>query len=195
MKFFRLPETDEEKQRVPPKQRLAKGFPVLTVGKTPIVNSDNWHFEVWTGRTTKSWDYEALLALPSDEFKADFHCVTHWSKLDVEWRGVKVQYFLDTLDLKPAEKYVLVHCYGGYTTNLLLADLNRGFLAYELNHEPLSPDRGGPVRLVVPHLYAWKSAKWIRGVEVLTEEKLGYWEEKGYHRRGDPWEQERYSHP
>ena len=197
MKFFRLPETDEEKRRVPPKQRIAKGFPILTDGESQTLSSEEWKLKIWTSDQSHIWDYEQLLEFESEHFTADFHCVTHWSKLDVTWTGVRVLKLLEKFELRPIEKFAMVHCYGGYTTNLRLEDLLKpsSFLAYELNQKALPAERGGPVRLVVPHLYAWKSAKWISGIEILDQEQLGYWEQNGYHRRGDPWQQERYSHP
>ena len=197
MKFFRLPETDEEKRRVPPKQRVANGFPILTDGESQAISKHDWQLKIWTEAQSHTWDFEGLLAFPQENFTADFHCVTHWSKLNVRWTGVRLHHLLEHLDVGHSETYALVHCFGGYSTNLLLADLMApsSFLAHQLNDEALPPERGGPVRLVVPHLYAWKSAKWISGIELLKEEKLGYWEQNGYHRRGDPWQQERYSHP
>lgn len=194
MKHFREPETPEEKARVPPRQRLAKGFPVLTYGESPQITSEDWQLKIWGAAEPLTWHWDDLMAQTQHEFQADFHCVTHWSKLDVSWRGVKIVDLMDGLTLSPDAKFALIHCYGGYTTNLPLADLVHPgvFLAHTLNGEPLPRARGGPVRLVVPHLYAWKSAKWISGIEFLTTEKLGFWEQNGYHRRGDPWQQERY---
>jgi DMSO/TMAO reductase YedYZ molybdopterin-dependent catalytic subunit len=135
------------------------------------------------------------MALPQSEFTADFHCVTTWSKLDVTWRGVRVTDLMAQLAVEPAAAHVMLHCYGGYTTNLALADFNRpeNFLAHTLFGEPLPAEHGGPMRLVVPHLYAWKSAKWISGLEFLADPALGFWERNGYHHRGEPWAEERYS--
>lgn len=197
MKYFRNPETKEEKQRVPPRQRLANGFPVLTYGETPQISKTDWRLDIWGEVEPLSWDWSDLMAQPQHDFQADFHCVTHWSKLDVAWTGVKVSDLMGCLTLFPNAKFLLIHCYGGYTTNLPLADFSHPgvFLAHTLDGQPLPAERGGPVRLVVPHLYAWKSAKWIIGIEVLASEQLGFWEQNGYHRRGDPWHQERYDHP
>lgn len=195
MKHFRNPQTDEEIKRVPPRQRLANGFPVLTYGETPQVSLENWAFNVWGEAEPLTLRWDALMGLPQREFRADFHCVTHWSKLNVQWRGVEISDVMEQIDLTASAQYVLVHCYGGYTTNLTLEDLTDPgvFLAHTLHGEVLPSEHGGPVRLVVPHLYAWKSAKWISGLEFLAVEKLGFWEENGYHRRGNPWQQERYS--
>jgi len=135
------------------------------------------------------------MALPQQNFTADFHCVTTWSKLDVKWTGIAVPDFLATLQIEPSASYVMLHCFGDYTTNLTLEDFNRpeNFFAYTLYGEPLPDDHGGPMRVVVPHLYAWKSAKWISGIEFLSQENLGFWERNGYHRRGEPFAEERYS--
>nr|MDJ0846412.1 molybdopterin-dependent oxidoreductase [Crocosphaera sp.] len=128
------------------------------------------------------------------EFTKDFHCVTRWSKLDVKWTGIKITDFINLLDVDPKATHVMQHCYGGYTTNLPLKDfvLEDNFFAFKLSGDPLPPDHGGPLRTVIPHLYAWKSAKWINGLEFLPQDELGFWEKNGYHRRGDPWKEERY---
>ncbi len=193
-KFFEKPEPSQS-DRVPPGQYLAKGFPVLTYGETPQVSTDDWLFKVWGLVKAKSFDWSDFMSLPQQDFTADFHCVTRWSKLDVTWTGVKVTDFLDTINLDPKATHILQHCYGGYTTNLSLADFVRpeNFFAHTLNGEPLPADHGGPMRLVVPHLYAWKSAKWINGLEFLDHDESGFWERNGYHMRGEPWAQERYA--
>jgi DMSO/TMAO reductase YedYZ molybdopterin-dependent catalytic subunit len=194
MKFFQKP-NQEESDRVPPGQHLAKGFPVLTYGETPQVSIDEWEFRVSGLAKPATFTMSDFLALPQNEFTADFHCVTRWSKLDVKWTGIKVVDFMNLLDIEPKAANVMEHCYGGYTTNLTLPDFVReeNFFAIKLFDEPLPPEHGGPVRLVVPHLYAWKSAKWINGLEFLEEEELGFWERNGYHHRGEPWAEERYS--
>ncbi|HEY9845756.1 MAG TPA: sulfite oxidase-like oxidoreductase, partial [Candidatus Caenarcaniphilales bacterium] len=181
--------------RVPPGQHLTTGFPVLTYGPTPQVSIAEWHFRVWGLAETSSFHWSDFLAMPQSHFTADFHCVTRWSKLDVEWAGVKVLDFMQQIKVEPSATHVVAHCYGGYTTNLVMEDFLReeNFFAYTLFEAPLAPEHGGPMRLVVPHLYAWKSAKWINGLEFLDREKLGFWEENGYHRRGEPWAEERYS--
>ncbi|MBE9177258.1 sulfite oxidase-like oxidoreductase [Oculatella sp. LEGE 06141] len=193
-KFFQKPDPDLQ-DRVPPGQHLAKGFPVLTYGQTPDVTTNDWQFKIWGLATPKTFTWDDIMAMPQSEFTADFHCVTTWSKLDVQWTGVKVVDFMQQVDLAPDAAYVMEHCYGGYTTNLALADFlkEENFFAHTLFGEPLPPEHGGPLRLVVPHLYAWKSAKWINGLEFLSQEDLGFWERNGYHRRGEPWSEERYS--
>jgi len=193
-KFFRKPDPSMG-DRVPPGQHLTNGFPIMTYGSTPDIDLATWEFKIWGLAEPKTLDWEAIQALPSHEFTADFHCVTRWSKLDVTWRGFKVKDLLALLDIDPAAQHVMQHCYGGYTTNIALEDLDRedNFFAYELDGEPLPPEHGGPLRLVVPHLYAWKSAKWINGLEFLSREELGFWERNGYHSHGEPFAEERYS--
>ncbi|HEU4740662.1 MAG TPA: sulfite oxidase-like oxidoreductase [Meiothermus sp.] len=192
--FFKGPKGDSG--RVPPGQTLTERFPVLTYGPTPTVKPQDVRLKV-DGRVENpfelSWD--DLMSLPQSDLTADFHCVTRWSKLDVKWRGVRVLDLMEQVRLEPSAKAVLLHCYGGYTTNLLLEDFLRpeNLLAHTLYGEPLPRDHGGPLRLIVPHLYAWKSAKWLRGLEFLDREELGFWEVNGYHRRGDPWKEERFS--
>ncbi|ERT09192.1 oxidoreductase molybdopterin binding domain protein [Lyngbya aestuarii BL J] len=193
-KFFQKPES-EQSDRVPPGQYLAKGFPVLTYGDTPEIRTEDWEFKVWGLATPKTFSWSDIMAMPQSEFTADFHCVTRWSKLDVTWRGIKVTDFMKQVEVDPQAVHIMEHCYGGYTTNITKEDFLReeNFFAHTLFDEPLSADHGGPLRLVVPHLYAWKSAKWINGLEFLDEEALGFWERNGYHKRGEPWAEERYS--
>ncbi|KPQ33374.1 MAG: sulfoxide reductase catalytic subunit YedY [Phormidesmis priestleyi Ana] len=194
MKFFEKPGADLA-DRVPPGQHLAKGFPVLTYGDTPTVSTENWQFTVSGLAPDKTFSWQDFIDMPQSEFTADFHCVTTWSKLDVKWRGVKVTDFLKEIDVDPSAIHVMEHCYGGYTTNLSMADFAReeNFFAHTLFDEPLPAEHGGPMRLVVPHLYAWKSAKWINGLVFLSEMELGFWERNGYHHRGEPFAEERYS--
>ncbi|MEL6381085.1 MAG: sulfite oxidase-like oxidoreductase [Cyanobacteria bacterium J06626_18] len=194
MKYFEKPSSDLA-DRIPPGQHLASGFPVLTYGETPQVTQEAWQLRVSGLAEAKTFSWADMMALPKQEFTADFHCVTRWSKLDVKWRGIPVPDFMATLTVEPTAAYVMLHCYGGYTTNLTLEDFNlpENFFAYTLFGEPLPAPHGGPMRLVVPHLFAWKSAKWINGIEFLAEEELGFWERNGYHRRGEPFAEERYS--
>ena len=193
-KFFQKP-GPEAGDRVPPGQYLAKGFPILTYGATPQIDLQTWELRVWGLAKARTFRWEDMMSLPQHEFTADFHCVTRWSKLDVRWRGIRVTDFMERVELEGNPPHVMAHCYGGYTTNIAFEDFLRSenFFAHTLFDEPLPPDRGGPMRLVVPHLYAWKSAKWLEGLEFLAKEELGFWEENGYHRRGEPWAQERYS--
>ncbi|MEC4804278.1 MAG: sulfite oxidase-like oxidoreductase [Jaaginema sp. PMC 1080.18] len=181
--------------RVPPGQYLAKGFPVLTYGETPEIPTSEWQLRVWGLTEPQTFSWDDMMRLPQHNFTEDFHCVTRWSKLDVKWTGIKIGDFLAQLDLDPQTTHVLQHCYGGYTTNVPLPDFNREntFFAHTLFDEPLSAPHGGPMRTIIPHLYAWKSAKWINGLEFLPADQLGFWERNGYHHRGDPWAEERYS--
>lgn len=193
-KFFHKPGPELAK-RVPPGQHLASGFPVLTYGDIPQVRTEDWELKVWGHVVSRSYSWKDMMAMPQHEFTEDFHCVTTWSKLDVKWIGIKITDFIETLDLDIAAKHVMLHCYGGYTTNLSIDDFVRehNFFAHTLFGEPLPEEHGGPMRVVIPHLYAWKSAKWINGIEFLGQQELGFWERNGYHVRGEPWASERYS--
>ncbi|GAB3373145.1 sulfite oxidase-like oxidoreductase [Amycolatopsis echigonensis] len=179
--------------RLPPGQYLAEDFPVLSAGPTPRVSTERWEFAVVTERgERRSWSWPELMALPSEKITVDIHCVTQWSKLDTHWRGVPVDALVGDLDT--AADYVMAHSYGGYTTNLPLADLLGGqaWIAYEYGGKPLTPEHGGPARLLVPHLYFWKSAKWVRELRLATKDDPGFWEAAGYHDYGDPWREQRY---
>ena len=179
--------------RLPPGQYEVHDFPVLSAGPTPRVSRDTWEFTVVTETGARhSWSWPQLMALPAEEPVVDLHCVTKWSKFGTPWRGVS----MDTLlgDVETEAEYALVHSYGGYTTNLPLADLldGRAWIAYGYDGEDLAPEHGGPARLLVPHLYLWKSAKWVRGIQLLVEDEPGFWESAGYHDYGDPWREQRY---
>ena len=193
-KFFQKPSPSQSKS-VPPGQHLAKGFPVLTYGATPQVSKDEWEFRVWGLVKPMTFSWSDFMSLPQHEFTADFHCVTRWSKLDVKWTGIKITDFIKSVEVDPKAVHVMQHCYGGYTTNISMADLilEENFFAIKLFGEDLPTEHGGPMRIIVPHLYAWKSAKWINGLEFLESEELGFWERNGYHKRGEPWREERYS--
>jgi DMSO/TMAO reductase YedYZ molybdopterin-dependent catalytic subunit len=184
------------KDRVPPGQYVTDKWPVLTYGSTPRIEPEEWSLRIFglvDGEATLSW--QQLQALPRAEITADFHCVTRFSTLDNAWGGVATRELLRQVRVDPEASHVLVHCYGGYTTNLPLEDFlsERALLADQHKGLPLLVDHGGPVRLVVPHLYAWKSAKWVHGIELLPEDRRGFWEENGYHTYGDPWREERFS--
>ncbi len=187
----RRPEVDPS--RIPPGQYLTTDFPVLSAGPTPRTPLDAWTFEL-AGEVDgeRSWSWEELRALPSETFTVDIHCVTKWSKLDTTWTGVSVDTLLEEVETEAA--YVTAFCDGGYTTNLPLEDVTggRAWVAYEFGGEPLDPEHGGPARLLVPHLYFWKSAKWVRGLRLMDEDEAGFWEAYGYHNRGDPWREQRY---
>ena len=193
-KFFQKP-TPDQQARVPAGQHLAKGFPVLTYGETPTVSPENWEFKVWGLATPKTFTWADFMAMPQHDFTADFHCVTTWSKLDVHWTGVKITDFMQHIEVDPQAVHIMEHSYGGYTTNISMDDFIReeNFFAHTLMGESLPVEHGGPMRSIVPHIYAWKSAKWINGLEFLNHQELGFWERNGYHHRGDPWTEERYS--
>ncbi len=197
-KLFKKTEPgDDHSNRVPPGQYLTQGFPVLTypADGTPHIATSDWRFRVWGLTEEKEFTWQDFQDMPQTELTADFHCVTRWSKLDVKWRGVKIVDFLTYIKVDPQATDVLEHCYGGYTTNVSLEDFSKqeNLLTHTLFGETLPAEHGGPMRSLIPHLYAWKSAKWINGLEFLAEEKLGFWEVNGYHRRGEPWAEERYS--
>ncbi|NJN48679.1 MAG: sulfite oxidase-like oxidoreductase [Alkalinema sp. RL_2_19] len=193
-KFFHQP-SDDLRDRVPPGQHLATGFPVLTYGATQHIEPANWQLQISGLAQAQTITWHDLMTMPQSNFTADFHCVTTWSKLDVQWQGVKITDLFRHLHIEPTASHVMQHAYGGYTTNIALEDLLReeNFLAHKLEGTAISADHGGPVRLIVPHLYAWKGAKWISGLEFLPQMELGFWERNGYHHRGEPFAQERYS--
>jgi len=179
--------------RLPPGQYLTDDFPVLSAGPTPQVSLDHWAFAVRTeSGVERAWSWAELTALPSETVTVDIHCVTRWTKLETQWRGVSLDTLLD--DVETAADFALVHSYGGYTTNLPLDDLLDGqaWVAFEYDGESLAPEHGGPARLLVPHLYFWKSAKWVRGLDLLLQDEPGFWEQLGYHDYGDPWREQRY---
>ena len=179
--------------RVPPGQYVTNDFPVLSAGPTPHRPLESWTFTI-DGEIDEpvSWSWPQLQALPSETVTVDIHCVTKWSKLDTVWTGVSIDVLLEGVDT--TAQFVMAHSDGGYTTNLPLEDVTDGkaWVAYAYGGEPLEPQHGGPARLLVPHLYFWKSAKWVRELELLTEDHPGYWEVNGYHLRGDPWREQRY---
>jgi DMSO/TMAO reductase YedYZ molybdopterin-dependent catalytic subunit len=184
---------DVDPARVPPGQYLTPDFPVLSAGPTPHTPLAEWTFEIRgavDAPVSLSWD--ELLALPSETPTVDIHCVTKWSKLGTAWRGVSLDTLLDGVETDAG--YVLAFCDGGYTTNLPLEDVTGGkaWIAYEYEGAPLASEHGGPARLLVPHLYFWKSAKWVRGLELRDDDEPGFWETYGYHNYGDPWKEQRY---
>jgi DMSO/TMAO reductase YedYZ molybdopterin-dependent catalytic subunit len=190
---FRGRRSQGDATRLPPGQYLTRDFPVLSAGPTPHTPLDEWSFLI-NGAVERphSWTWQELLELPAERPTVDIHCVTKWSKLDTTWKGVS----LDTLlaAVEPTGSYVSAWSDGGYTTNLPLEDVTggRAWIAYEFDGEPLEPEHGGPARLLVPHLYFWKSAKWVRGLELLDHDEPGFWETYGYHNYGDPWKEQRY---
>ena len=183
-------------RRTPPGQVLTRKWPVLTYGLTPRFDPKTWSFRCF-GRLQREvvWSWEEFLALPRTEVTCDIHCVTHWSRLDNRFEGVHIREIMKRVDLKPEARYLMVHADPDYTTNLAIADLVDDDVLLALRHDgqDLSPDHGGPLRLVVPKLYFWKSAKWLRGFEFFDVNPPGFWEVNGYHMHGDPWAEERYS--
>jgi DMSO/TMAO reductase YedYZ molybdopterin-dependent catalytic subunit len=183
----------ENVARLPSGQYLTPDFPVLSAGPTPHTPLEEWDFTI-VGKVAKAkrWSWAEFRALPSQTTTTDIHCVTRWSKFDTVWEGVSVDTLLDQVQLDG--NYILAFSDGGYTTNLPLADVTGGkaWIAYAYAGQPLAPEHGGPTRLLVPHLYFWKSAKWVRGLRVLDHDQPGFWEELGYHMYGDPWKEQRY---
>jgi len=179
---------------LPPGQYLTHDFPVLSAGPTPRIDLDTWQLTVTTEYGERdSWSWTDLLALPQETPTVDLHCVTKWSKLGTSWRGVSLDVLLG--EIETAAEFALVRSYGGYTTNLPLEDLlgGRAWIVHEYDGEPLHPSHGGPARLLVPHLYLWKSAKWVTGIDLLVDDEPGFWETLGYHDYGDPWREQRYA--
>jgi DMSO/TMAO reductase YedYZ molybdopterin-dependent catalytic subunit len=184
---------DELAERLPPGQYAEPGFPVLTAGPTPRVAPEQWTFRIdgMVGQE-REWTAQDFAGLPFETVPCDIHCVTKWSKLGTSFGGVSADTLLDGVE--PQGAYAMAYSYGGYTTNLALADLTGGkaWVVTEHEGEPLPVEHGGPARLLVPHLYFWKSAKWVAGLRIMDHDEPGFWEQNGYHNRGDPWREERY---
>jgi len=191
--FRGRPRRDVDTSRVPPGQYVVNDFPVLSAGPTPRTDTADWSFRI-DGEIDAplSWTWDELMALPQETFTVDIHCVTKWTKLDTTWTGVSIDTLLDGV-VTEAE-HVVAWCDGDYTTNVPLEDVTggRAWLAHTFAGEPLAAEHGGPARLLVPHLYFWKSAKWVRGLTLTIEDQPGFWELAGYHNYGDPWREQRY---
>jgi len=182
-------------ERLPPNQRLVTNWPVLQYGSVPKVDLDDWDFRIFgLVEEPQALDWPGILALPQVEVQVDIHCVTGWSRFDNVFTGVAVADLLDRAKPLPEARFALIHAEQGFTTNLPLADLLEPHVLLTHSHDgrPLAPEHGWPLRLLVPHLYFWKSAKWVRGIELLPEDRAGFWEDNGYHMRGDPWREERF---
>jgi DMSO/TMAO reductase YedYZ molybdopterin-dependent catalytic subunit len=179
---------------VPPGQYVVDDFPVLSAGPTPATPSEDWDLTIVdeTGTVAARWTWEEFRQLPAETLTVDIHCVTKWSKLGTRWEGVSLDTLLDGIDT--SAEFVLAYCDGDYTTNLPLADVLNGqaWLVHGFDGAPLEPEHGGPARLLVPHLYFWKSAKWVRALRLLDDDLPGFWESVGYHNYGDPWREQRY---
>jgi DMSO/TMAO reductase YedYZ molybdopterin-dependent catalytic subunit len=184
-------------RRVPPGQFLTDKFPVLSYGPTPRFDPQTWDFRIF-GEVEEPLrlDYAQFRALPQANQISDFHCVTTWSRLDNRWEGVKARELMKLVRLKPTAKFVIAHCDAGYTANVALSDFldDDVILAHRVDGRDLEPDHGFPLRLVVPKLYGWKSAKWLRAIEFAAKDRRGFWEVRGYHNHADPWKEERYSY-
>jgi DMSO/TMAO reductase YedYZ molybdopterin-dependent catalytic subunit len=181
--------------RIPQGQYETSDFPVLTAGPTPRIPLDTWTFTLdGLVESPKQWTWEEFNALPHQSVTKDIHCVTKWSKLDTHWEGISIDTLLEYVILEPQARYVMAYSFGGYTTNLSLDDLRNGksFIGLRYEGMPLAPEHGGPARLVVPHLYFWKSAKWIKGLRFMETNEPGFWEAAGYSLYADPWKEQRY---
>ncbi len=194
--FFRRRPVDAKANRIPPGQHLTSDFPVLSAGPTPKTDLKSWTFSLREGRDQLGhWTWVEFEALPQTEQRRDIHCVTTWSKLDTNWRGVTIDTLLSAAGIEPPTAYAMIHCDGGYTTNVPVEDLidGKAMIATQYEGLPLAPAHGGPARLLVPHLYFWKSAKWARSIEFIAEDQPGFWEQLGYNLYGDPWKEQRYA--
>jgi DMSO/TMAO reductase YedYZ molybdopterin-dependent catalytic subunit len=184
-------------ERLPPGQYLTEDFPVLSAGPTPHVRTEDWSFTLKVGpRPVAKWDWAAFNALPQSKLTRDIHCVTKWTKLDTAWEGVLIDDILAEAGLEaPPTGFTLAHSFDGYTTNVPTADLvgGKAMVALRYDGKPLQPEHGGPARLLVPHLYFWKSAKWLNGLQFTERDEAGFWELRGYHIYGDPWREQRFT--
>ncbi|MHC2621047.1 DMSO/TMAO reductase YedYZ molybdopterin-dependent catalytic subunit [Bradyrhizobium huanghuaihaiense] len=188
--------TRPEDQRLPPGQHLTKDWPVLDLGVMPPVSRERWRLDVYGAVDNPVfWTFAEFTAQKQEQFTSDIHCVTTWSRYDNEWEGLATRELLAACRPREDARFVVLHSYDGYTTNLALEDFaaEDALLAHSWSGQPLTAEHGGPVRLVVPHLYFWKSAKWLQAIEFLTGDAPGFWEVRGYHNRGDPWAEQRYS--
>lgn len=194
--FFGRRQSPEIAARIPPGQHLVPDFPVLSLGPTPRVATADWTFVLKVGpKPIKQWTWDEFNALPQTAYTRDIHCVTTWSKLDTKWEGVLVDDILADAGLTAPSDYILAHSFDGYWTNVPFADLTGGKAMVALRYDgaPLEADHGGPARLLVPHLYFWKSAKWVNALQFTTRDEAGFWELRGYHMYGDPWREQRYT--
>ncbi|WBL80882.1 sulfite oxidase-like oxidoreductase [Bradyrhizobium xenonodulans] len=188
--------TRPEDQRLPPGQHLTKDWPVLDLGVVPPVSRERWRLDVYGAiENPVFWTFAEFAARKQAQSTSDIHCVTTWSRYDNLWEGLATRELLAACQPREDARFVVLHSYDGYTTNLALDDFaaEDALLAHSWSGQPLSDEHGGPVRLVVPHLYFWKSAKWLQAIEFLTDDAPGFWEVRGYHNRGDPWAEQRYS--
>lgn len=192
----RADDADANAERLPPRQVSTRKFPVMSMAPTPRLDTSDWSLTLRHGvRPIKRWDWAGFCALPRQRIVRDIHCVTRWSKLDTVWEGVTLDDLFANAGITPPSGFVLAHSADGYSTNLRSDDLlgGRAMIATHYDGQPLPPDHGGPARLLVPHLYFWKSAKWLTGLQFTARDEAGFWELRGYHMRGDPWREERFA--
>lgn len=186
----------DKNDRVPPGQYLENRFPVLSAEPTPKINIEDWNLSIiYNNETLAEINWDTLKSLPSSLITKDIHCVTRWTKFDMNWKGVKISTLFENLKVKPPTDWTMIGSFTGYTTNVPLVDLimEHTIISYSYEDEPISAEHGGPIRLIVPHLYFWKSAKWFDKITFLDEDTPGFWENYGYHMYGDPWKEQRYS--
>jgi DMSO/TMAO reductase YedYZ molybdopterin-dependent catalytic subunit len=189
-------QTPTLRNRIPPGQHRVDDFPVLSAGPTPRIASEKWTFTLMVGqKPVVTWNWAEFNSLPQTKVTRDIHCVTTWSKVNTSWEGVLIDDILAGAGIKPPTAFVLAHSFGGYSTNVPTADLidGKAMVALRYENKPLEPDHGGPSRLLVPHLYFWKSAKWLSGLQFTDRNEPGFWELRGYHIYGDPWREQRYT--
>lgn len=181
--------------RLPPGQYETRDFPVLSFGPTQRIDKKDWKLKIWGLADTTEWSWDEINALPQTDIHTDIHCVTKWSKFDTNWSGVLLDEIMKQTKVKENANHLIAHSYDGYTTNVPLEDIKglQAMVALRYEGEEIEPEHGGPVRLLVPHLYFWKSAKWLTGLEFVDHDEPGFWETKGYHNYGDPWKEQRYT--
>jgi DMSO/TMAO reductase YedYZ molybdopterin-dependent catalytic subunit len=193
--FTRRLDNSDPSNRLPPGQHTVINFPVLSAGPTPRISTEDWTFTMKVGpRVVAKWNWTEFNALPQSKMRRDIHCVTTWSKFNTFWEGVLIDDLLAAADLEAPTAYTLAHSYGDYSTNVPSADLlgGKAMVATKYEGRPLAAEHGGPARLLVPHLYFWKSAKWVNALQFTERDELGFCELRGYHRYGDPWREQRY---
>lgn len=193
--FFGRGKSPDVAARLPPGQHLVTDFPVLSAGPTPQIRTENWSFLIKVGpKPVARWTWSEFNALPQTTITRDIHCVTTWSKFDMVWQGVTIDDLFKAANISPPTGFVLAYSFDDYTTNVPLADLidGKAMVATHYDGKPLTPNHGGPARLLVPHLYFWKSAKWVNGLQFTEKDTEGFWELRGYHMYGDPWREQRY---
>jgi DMSO/TMAO reductase YedYZ molybdopterin-dependent catalytic subunit len=194
--FRGRPQPPEIAERLPPGQSLIEDFPVLSAGPTPRIRTEDWSFTLKVGvKPVARWNWAEFNALPQTKMTRDIHCVTKWSKLNTPWQGVMIDDILAAAGVTAPTGFTLAHSYDGYSTNVPTADLvdGKAMIALRYEGQPLAPDHGGPARLLVPHLYFWKSAKWVTALQFTERDAAGFWELRGYHIYGDPWREQRYT--